>query len=312
MPTTLVRDLLPRVESLCPRKSLPTYRIGFLRLVDAFGDRQVGSVTTMDIAWLRDTVRRQVGEATVNDARQRGRALRSYDPDAFGRGAAENLVRSARFFFKVAMNDGLLADSPAARVMPPRRPTPPERPLTTAELEDVLRVASTTGDDPDLDRRLVLFIRHTACRREGCINLVRGGLHLHDGLVTVSEKHGQMRDLPLANWMLKDLDQFAARRSARNPADAVFRYRDGHPLTRRRFNTLFDRLDRETTWSEPLDVGPHWLRHTTLSDITAMSGVRVAEAYAGHAPESAPTIFRYTHVESDDLARAYEALFGAR
>lgn len=312
MPEAVVRDLLPRVETLCPRKSLPTYHIGFVRLVEAFGEREIRSVTPLDLVWLRDTVQHQVGEGAVAEARKRGRALRSYDPDAHGRGAAENLVRSMRFFFKVAVNDGLASASPAASVRPPRRPPPPERPLSPVELRDVLRVASVTGDDPALDRRLVLFIRHTACRREGCINLVRGALHSRMRKVTLSEKQGQTRDLPLAGWLLEDLDRFAATRGGWGLDDAVFRYADGHPLTRRRFNTLFDRLDKETDWAEPLDVGAHWLRHTTLSDIAAVSGIRVAEAYAGHSPDSAPTIFRYTFVDFDDLVRAYEAVFGAR
>jgi site-specific recombinase XerC len=92
----------------------------------------------------------------------------------------------------------------------------------------------------------------------------------------------------------------------------VFRYRDGTPLTRRRFNSLFDRLDRHCDWSEQLDVGAHWLRHTTLSDIAAVSGSRVAQEYAGHKPGRAHTIELYDHVEFDDLVAAYEQLFGPR
>ena len=199
-----------------------------------------------------------------------------------------------------------------ASIVVPRRTLAPERPLSTSELDDMFRVATTTGDDPELDRLLVLFLRHTACRREGSLNLVRQGLDGTTRCVTLSEKGGQVRTLPLAGWLLDELEAFSGARGAQVPADAVFRYSDGHPLTRRRFNTLFNRLDRHTVWSEELDVGPHWLRHTTLSDVAAVAGVRVAEAYAGHQASTAPTIFRYTAVDFDDLVGAYEEVFGAR
>ena len=310
MMQTLVRDVIPRAISLCPPKSLSTYGAGFRRLEQAFGDLEVAKVSTLDLESLRNKVQHDVGQSIVASARARGRALRSYDPDGHGRGAAENLVRSMRFFFRVAVNDRHVVRSPALAVAIPRRPPAPERPLTPPELDDVFRVASSTGNDPVLDRLLVLFLRHTACRREGCLNLVRNGLDHRHGRVTVSEKNGNARTLPLAPWLLADLDNFAVARGAHAGDDHVFRYRDHHALTRRRFNTLFDRIDAETAWSEPLDVGAHWLRHTTLSDIAAVAGIRVAEEYAGHANHD-KTIYRYVSVSFEDLADAYAAVFGA-
>ena len=72
-------------------------------------------------------------------------------------------------------------------------------------------------------------------------------------------------------------------------------------MTRRRFNSLFDRIDRHALFTEPLDVSAHWIRHTTLADVAAVSGLRVAAAYAGHAPESLGVIGRYTRVDFEDL-----------
>lgn len=307
-----VHDLLPRVLELCPARSLPTYRAGFLRLDERFGDTAVAVITPLDIQALAEAVQESVGRRTVTQAERRDRRLRSFDPDAHGRGAAENFLRSARFFFRVAVNDGVVERSSAAAVPIPPRPPAPERPLTSAELSDVLRIASTTGNDPDLDRRLVLFLRHTAARREGCINLRMGHLDAPRRRVTLSEKFGHTRDLPLKATLLGDLLAFARSRGADTADAAVFRYADGHALTRRRFNTLFDRVDRFTDWAEPLDVGAHWLRHTTLSDIAAVAGVRVAESYAGHSTNGLPPIFRYTEVSFDDLVAAYEAVFGPR
>lgn len=307
-----VREFYPRAVSACPRKSLPTYRIGFRRLVDAHGDTLLSDVTPLDLVVLRDEVRRHVGERRVAEALARGRLLRSGDPDAYGRGAAENFVRAVRFFFRCAVLDGRLEVSPAAGLQAPRRPNAPERPLTDEELAELQFVCAATGDDPELDGLLFEFLRHTACRREGTLNLRVGDLHADDCRVTVTEKNGQTRELPLRRDVIVRLLAHAARRGAQSRVDAVFRYKNGRPLSRRRFNTLFDRLDKNTTWSEPLDVGPHWLRHTTLDDVRRVADVRVAQSYAGHRDDASGAIGRYTKPTFDELAAAYEAIFGPR
>jgi site-specific recombinase XerD len=309
---TTVAAYAPRVRSLCPPKSRATYSAGFDRLVARFGSRPVATVRLIHLEQQRDEVRRQVGEAQVRRAEARGRQLRSYDPDAHGHGAAENYVRSVRFFFSAAVKDEILVASPAAGLAAPSRPTAPERALTEAELLDLRRVAANTGRDPDLDVLLIDFIRETAARREGVLNLRRAHLHHQQRAVTLTEKHGSTRTVPLRDAALRRLDDFSRERGGLRPQDQVFRYRDGTPLTRRRFNSLFDRLDRHCDWSEQLDIGAHWIRHTTLSDIAAVSDLRVAQVYAGHKPGRHDVIEAYSHVEFDDLVAAYEQLFGPR
>src|SRR4051794_6544433 len=174
---TTVETDAPRVRDLCPPKSLDTYTAGFNRLVRRFGCTPLSAVRLIDLEQQRDAVRREVGEAQVRRAEARDRELRSYDPDAHGHGAAENYVRSARFFFRSAVKDGLLAGSPAAELEAPPRPPAPERPLTEEELIDLRRIAAATGKDPQLDVLLLDFLRHTAARREGALNLRRAHLH---------------------------------------------------------------------------------------------------------------------------------------
>lgn len=311
-PGLTVAAYAPRVRSLCPPKSRPTYAAGFDRLSTRFGPRPLPSVRLVELEQQREEVRRQVGEAQVRRATDRGRELRSYDPDAHGHGAAENYVRAVRFFFSAAVKDELLPLSPASRLQAPSRPTAPERALTETELLDLRRVATDAGRDPELDVLLIDFLRETAARREGVLNLRRVHLHHRQRAVTLTEKRGSTRTLPLSGAMLHRLEAFSQSRGGTRPDDHVFRYHDGSPLTRRRFNSLFDRLDRHCRWSEQLDVGAHWIRHTTLSDIAAVSDLRVAQAYAGHKPGRHDVIEAYSHVEFDDLVAAYEQLFGPR
>ncbi|MGY1683394.1 tyrosine-type recombinase/integrase [Geodermatophilus sp. SYSU D01176] len=307
-----IGELVPEVLDAISAKSRPTYATGLRLLADTLGERRLDDVRLTDLERLRNEVRHDVGVRRVERARATGRALRAYDPDVYGKGAAENLVRGVRFFFTYACAAGHLASSPAEHLRAPRRPKGPERPLTQAELTGIWLAAVGSGKDPELDELLLTFLRHTAARREGCLNLAIDHLHHDRRSVTLTEKNGETRELPLARWLLLRLRALAESRGAGCPGSPVFRYRSGSPLTRRHFNALFDRIDRHLGWTEPLDVGAHWIRHTTLADIAAVSDLRVAAAFAGHAPSSLGVIGRYTQVTFDDLVEAYEAAFGPR
>lgn len=300
------------VSEAVPPKSLPTYRSGLRALEEHLGSRPLSEVSLVDLTSLRDRIHRASGKARVDSARASGRRLRSYDADAHGQGAAENFVRAARFFFRYAVAARWIGQSPADELTAPPRQDAPERPLTERELQDIWSAATGTGRDPDLDGLLLTFLRHTAARREGCLNLTLD--HLDHGRLSVvlPEKRGRTRELPLRKSLLAELDAFGRARGADGIGSPVFRYKSGVPLTRRRFNSIFDRVDRHVGWTEPLDVGAHWIRHTTLADIAAVSDVRVAAAFAGHSPGSLGVIGRYTKVTWEDLCEAYEIVFGPR
>src|SRR4051794_33128963 len=107
-----VSALVPEVLDAISPKSRPTYATGIRLLDSSLGRSHLDRVRLTDLERLRDQLRRDVGLRTVQKARQRGRTLRAYDPDAHGKGAAENLVRAVRFFFSYACAAGHLANSP--------------------------------------------------------------------------------------------------------------------------------------------------------------------------------------------------------
>jgi integrase len=305
--TPTIDEYLPRVLAACP-PTCRTYRKGLARFAARYGARPLTDVTALDLRTQRDEIHHAVGHDRVQAARRRGRRLRSTSPRSHGQGAAENYVRAVRFFFECARLDGLVAASPAKDVPVPRRLPPPERALTAGELGELFAVARL-GDDPDLDVLIVLLLRHTAARRQGLLDLTLDALS-QPGRAVLTEKYGVIRDVPLHPSLAEQALALAHARGARHPEDGVLRYRDEHPLTSRRLDTLFDRLDAHTTWSEPLEVAAHWIRHTTLTDIEAVAGPRVAAAYAGHAADSVGVIGRYVSVDFEDLQAAYLAVFG--
>jgi site-specific recombinase XerC len=310
--TPTVAEFAPVAIERCGPKSRPTYSVHIHRLVDAHGDRRLDEITTDDLAELRDRIRSDVADAKIARAAATGRLLVSADPDAHGHGAAENFVRAMRFTFKLAVDRRLISHSPATGVKVPTRPPAPERPLTSDELQDFAVVACTTGNDPELDGDLFEFHRKTAARREGALNLRICDLDGRGGAVTLTEKLGRSRRLPLDADFIGRLIARAESRGATGPGDKVFRSIRGVPISRKRYEYLYNRLDAHTTWSGMLDVGIHWIRHTTLDDVRTVADERTAHTYAGHTDASGPTINAYTKVSFEALVAAYEAIFGPR
>lgn len=312
-PTTpTVAEFVPVAIERCGPKTRPSYAVHLRRLVDMHGDRRLDEITTDDLAELRDRIRVDVADAKIARAEASGRLLVSGDPDAHGHGAAENFVRAVRFMFKLAVDRRLITHSPATAVKVPTRPPAPERPLTTDELQDFAVVACTTGNDPHLDGLLFEFHRKTAARREGALNLRICDLDARGGAVTLTEKFGRTRRLPLDADFIRRLLAHAEARGASRASDKVFRSHRGTPITRKRYEYLYNRLDAHTTWSGMLDVGIHWIRHTTLDDVRTVADERTAHTYAGHTDASGPTINAYTKVPFEGLVAAYEAIFGPR
>ena len=91
---------------------------------------------------------------------------------------------------------------------------------------------------------------------------------------------------------------------------SVFRYRDGRPLTDRRFDTIFRRVGTHLPWARALGVSLHWIRYSTLTDVRMTSGERVATAYAGHGDQAGGITGLYTRATFAELQAAHRRLFG--
>lgn len=174
-----------------------------------------------------------------------------------------------------------------------RRPRRTEgRGLTPGQFQEVARVAWTGGGDPDLDGLLVVFEVCTGARREGILELRTDSLDVAGATVCLWEKAGDVRWQPAQRELLAMLvehviDRHLAVVDPRTWADAtaddvlagrarlpsgvpVFHYRpalrDGtlvpRPATRRRFNTLYGRIQRELPWADQHGVHGHDLRRT--------------------------------------------------
>lgn len=274
----------------CPPASLSTYKTNFRRLSERFGDKALCEVSTAELEALANEIREQC----IRDG-------------GIGIGAQTSFVHGARFYYRIAVKDGVLDINPAAALVLPRKRRRVRRALTEVELTEIYQIVLETSQDALLDLMLLDFHRETAARRGGAVALRLADINLPRMSVLLREKGGHEREVPVSVALLERMMQTAARRGARRPGDAVFRYRNGDPLTRRRYNTIFKHVQQNLDWALRLGVTVHWFRHTTLSDVAAATGVRVAAAYAGHVERSVTDI--YTVPTFEQLAEAHRLIF---
>jgi integrase/recombinase XerC len=268
-----------------------TYATYWRLAVARFGGRRIGEITVEDCA------------TVVADAERRAQNSRE---SSDGRSSRENCVAALRAMFTRARSAGLIATNPAAAIPKPRRRPSRRRPLDHPEIEELVNAIRATSNDPDLDLLLIRFHLESGARREGALNLRVRDLDDRRATVWLREKFGAEREQPISPSLLRLVMRLAEVRSAVSPDDAVFRTRSGTPITRRRYNTVFDRARPCLPWADRTPVSAHVLRYTAINAVGRLAGYAVAQAFAGHAPTSVTGL--YLRARLSDVAAAVAVL----
>jgi integrase len=265
------------------------------RVVTAWGERRIDEPKPSEIEQLRAQVQTNVV------ARRNARG---------GRSAAEHLVAALRCLYRRAVADGYLeaGDNPALKVDKPRRLTSTRRAIGDARLAEINEVAASTGDDPGLDTLLLRLHTETACRRGGALALRLRDLDPDQCLIYLREKGGTSRWQPVSPTLMRHLLAHHEERGQGDQHGPLLRYRDGRPLTYRRYDHLWARIGQHLRWVHTQQISTHWLRHTTLTWVERVYGHAVARAYAGHA-EGGGTATTDTYVRAS-LQEVAAALAG--
>lgn len=202
------------------------------------------------------------------------------------------------------------ADNPARKVAKPRRLPSTRRALPADRLAEINRVASTTGNDPALDTLLLRLHIETACRRRGALALRPKDLDPQQCLLLLREKGETYRQQPVSPTLMAHLQAHARERHAPS-GTPLLRYRNGTPITHRRYDNLWVRLGKHLPWVASEQISTHWLRHTTLTWVERHFGYAVANAYAGHTDtRDAGSTATYIRTYLPEVAAALSALTG--
>ncbi|APU15304.1 site-specific integrase [Actinoalloteichus fjordicus] len=291
-----IGDYIDRVSHAVPVGTRRVYDTYWRRIAEAWGDRRIDELTPMDIKQFAEQVKLQV----VVRRNSRG-----------GRSAAEHLIAALRCLYRHAVADGLISENhnPATRVAKPRRLATTRRALPDRALTEINEVAGTTGSDPELDLLLLRLHTETACRRGGALQLRATHLDTEQCLIRLYEKGETVRWQPVSPTLMRHLVAHGEERGLRG--EHLLRYRNGQPLTARRYDHLWQRLGKHLPWVATQQISTHWLRHTTLTWVERNFGYAVARAYAGHNGKSdAGTTSTYVRADLHEVAEALAALTG--
>ena len=232
--------------------------------------------------------------------------LRAFLAARFGANQPATLGRkqaSLRAYYQHRVRMGHLADSPARRLVSPRR----RRSLpNVVSVDDVFALLDTpsTRTAAGLRDRCALELLYDAGLRVS--ELV--GLDLADFVdgrtaMRVRGKGGKERVVPLVQKARAALEAYLARRGELGGGPALLLNRRGGRLTTR---TVARNLAKYAlVCGTQRHVHPHALRHSFATHLLDMGAdLRGIQELLGHA--SLSTTQRYTHVSSERLVQIYE------
>ncbi|MEV7038399.1 site-specific integrase [Amycolatopsis sp. NPDC051061] len=233
-----------------------------------------------------------------------------------GRSAAEHFIAATRCLYRHAEIDRIISgeQNVARDVAKPVRLPSLRRALTPGQLAAVTAAAASGGTDPQLDSLLLRLHAETACRRGGALGIRSQDLDPDQCLVFLREKAGTSRWQPVSPTLMQAMIVLERQRGPAGPAAQLLRYRNGRPITRRRYDSLWSRIGRVHPWVTRQGISTHWIRHTTLTWVERNFGYAIAEAYAGHTPRAtvphATSTATYVKATLCEVATALAALTG--
>ncbi|MGY2126380.1 tyrosine-type recombinase/integrase [Nocardia gipuzkoensis] len=289
-------EVIPKVRARLSPGTLRTYDTHFTHLLTHWAERRLDEP---EKAEFEDMARRIQAEARTNRA-SRG-----------GTGAAENFVSALRCVYRFAEDSGWIrpVDNPARRIARPTRRPSHRYAIPSNQLAEIWTAAATTGDDPDLDALVLRLHIETACRRSGSLALRPHDLDPDQCLIFLREKDGSDRWQPVSPTLMRGLLEHAAERGSPR-SEQLLRYRNGKPITSRRYDHIWARVGEELPWVAAQGVSMHWLRHTTLTWVERTFSYAVARAYAGHRGKNAGVTATYVKAHLHEIAAALAVLTG--
>ena len=219
-------------------------------------------------------------------------------------------VAAVKSFCGFLLDHGDLASNPTAAIDSPRAPKPVPKPMTTSEIDTLLREPLTYGTPEAIrDSSMLELAYATGIRVTELVSLNLESLHLspRPGYVRCIGKGEKERTIPVYDKALDAVERYLD--DARplllkdRPQVALFVNRRGERLTRQGFWLILkgyaDSADIDT------HVTPHTLRHSFATHmLRGGASVRDVQELLGHANVSTTQV--YTQLADGHLREVYE------
>lgn len=255
------------------------------------------------VAFRRETNSTALSEVDVRDylrrLTQQDRAVRTI----------ARRLSCLKSFFRYLVEEGILAESPAATIEGPKLGRPLPHAPSFVALERLLDAPDATTLRGQRDRAMLALTYAAGLRVSELLHLQLGDIDREMGMVQVVGKGEKPRIVPVGELALDILDSylnFRAERptSAWRGSTTLFPGKQGGPMSRVTFWRIVKRA-AEQVGVDP-EMHPHALRHAYASHLLAGGAdLRSVQLLLGHVSISTTEI--YTHVSAEHVREAFES-----
>jgi integrase/recombinase XerD len=221
-------------------------------------------------------------------------------------------VAAVKSFCAFLLDHGDLTSNPTASIDSPRAPKPVPRPMTTTDVDSLLREPVRVGTPESVrDAAMLELMYATGMRVTELVSLNLDSLHLTPGpaYVRCLGKGAKERTIPVYEQAVvaveKYLDDARPVLLKDRPQTALFVNRRGERLTRQGFWLILKNYAR--TAGIEAHVTPHTLRHSFATHmLRGGASVRDVQELLGHANVSTTQV--YTQLADTHLREVYESV----
>lgn len=222
---------------------------------------------------------------------------------------AATRFRSVAQFFKWALDEGEIRESPMARM---HQPGIPETPIPTIPESDLTELLATCENRAEFrDRRdaaMLLVLIDAGLRAGELCGIEVDDVDLDRGIIRVVQAKGRrVRNVPIGARCTKALDRYArARASHKNAGLSVYFLGDRGAVTTSGLRQIIETRSREA--GVPMR-SPHKWRHTSVH-LALSAGASEGDAMVVFGWKSRQMLNRYGAAQAEERAIAAHKRFG--
>jgi integrase/recombinase XerD len=228
------------------------------------------------------------------------RWLRRQSQEGLSPRTVSRRISSARGFYKYLQLDGVIKQSPAEELAPPRMVKQLPQYLSEDEVVRLIEAVSTHSMEGIRDRAMLELLYATGLRVSELVNLDTGDVDLVRSLLKCSGKGNKQRLIPVGQDAVHALRKYLGARSLMcdgQTSSCLFVKGGGKGLTRQDVWKILRRYAEETGIK---NANPHSWRHSFATHLTQRGAdSRTVQALLGHSDLSTTQI--YTHLSKSNL-----------
>jgi site-specific recombinase XerD len=215
-------------------------------------------------------------------------------------------LRSIRAFWSWLINEGIVDETPFARVKIPKAPSKVIPTLSNTQIDVLLGAIDSSTEEGFRDYVIILTLLDTGLRVSELAGLRLDDLRLEDGVLKVMGKGGKERLVPIGKGVQRLLWRYinGFRPEPANPnCGFLFLTADGRPITKNRIEKRMA-VYGERAGLRGVRCSPHTLRHTAAVSFLRNGGdVFSLQRMLGHSTLAMTR--HYCELADVDVKRAH-------